>query len=171
MIEVQAKLRFNNYCLGNRRVRRIDKMLRDPDGRVMFMPVWWQALMRYAAKVLNRHHATVSKIDWDPVIDGDTRIHRRYYKPERFQKHEAFFPGDIIGVNVVLPDDLPIDDFSQLLDIAGRYRGISPYGTERKYGTFEILDVRRRVRVTPSEREAARNSDHAAAQTQDTVQQ
>jgi hypothetical protein len=172
MIEVQAKLRFNNYCLGNRRHKRANRMLRDPEGRVIFMPMWWQSLMRYAAKVLSRHHKIVDLIDWDPVIDGQTKMYRRYYgNEERFQPHEAFFPGDIIGVNAVLPTELSISDFSQLLDIAGRYKGMSPYGGEKKYGTFEVMDVQKRKRVTLEEREAARNSDHEAAQTQKPVNQ
>ena len=77
MIEVHAKIRFNHYCLGNRRTRNTDKFLRDPNNSVMFMPTWWQALMRFAAKVLNRHHAVVSKIDWDPVIEGEPKLYRR----------------------------------------------------------------------------------------------
>jgi len=130
-------------------------MLRDPEQRVIFKPVWWQSLMRYAAKVLNRHHDAVKGIDWDPVIDGDTRLFRRYYRPRQYMLHEAFYPGDVIGVNVVLPDRLTIADFTQLLDVAGRYKGISPYGSDQKYGTFEVMDVKRRVRVTPSERVTA----------------
>lgn len=146
MIEVTARLRFNNFSLGAVRCRNLNKMLRDPEGRVMYMPTWWAALMRYAAKVLNRHQQLVGQIDWDPIIDGTPRNYRRYYGPSRYTLHEAFYPGDEIGVNAVLPSGIIISDFTQLLDVAGRYRGISPYKPKDKWGTFEVANVTRRRR-------------------------
>jgi hypothetical protein len=151
VIEVTSRIRFNNFCLGHRQHAKITRMLSDPNGNVMFLPKWWEHLMVYAARVLNRHQELVDKIDWDPVIDGRPRKYRRYYKPEVFQLHEAYYPGDVIGVNAVLPDGLSIVAFQQLLDIAGRYRGISPYKPGRKYGTFEVLSVQRRKRPRPTE--------------------
>jgi len=116
-------------------------MLHAPDGRVMFLPTWWQALMRYAAKVVNRHHAAVKDIDWDPVIDGEPREYKRFYAPSQYTVHEAFYPGDTIVVRAVIPSSLPADDFRELMRIAGCYRGISPYRKDNQYGTFEVVDV------------------------------
>jgi len=146
MTEIEAKLRFNNYCLGDCRFGSISAFLHDPDGRVMFMPTWWASLMRYAAKVLNRHHRTVKEIDWAPVVHGTCREYRRYYKPRRFRLHEAFYPGDVIVVYAVLPDGLPISDFQELLSIAGQYKGISPFGADRNFGTFDVESVQPRKR-------------------------
>jgi len=141
MTEVEVTLRFNNHCLGDCRFGSISAFLRDPDGRVMLLATWWASLMRYAAKVANRHHKTVKDIDWDPVVQGESREYRRYYKARRFRLHEAFYPGDEIVVHAVLPDGLTLDDFRELLSIAGRYRGISPFGSDRKYGTFDVRAV------------------------------
>lgn len=146
MIEVEAALRFNQHSLGDRRHRDISRMLRAPDGRVMFLPTWWQSLMRYAAKVLNKHHDDVKEIDWSPIVIGDTSIYRRYYAPGKFTAHEAFMPGDIIQVHAVIPTTLPLDDFKELLDIAGKYKGISPYRSDKQYGTFDVTDVQKRTR-------------------------
>jgi serine protease inhibitor len=123
-------------------------MLRDPDGRVMFLPTWWKALMHYAAQVVNRHHTAIKTIDWAPVIEGTTREYKRYYAAKKFTLHEAFFPGDTITVYAVLPATLPIDDFKELLEVAGKYKGISPYRKDQ-YGTFDVVDVTRRSRLTP----------------------
>lgn len=149
MIEVRIQLRFNQHSLGDRRTKQLNQMLRDPDGRVMFMPTWWKALMRYAAQVVNRHHDAVKDIDWAPVIEGTPREYKRFYAPQKFTLHEAFFPGDEIIVHAVLPTELPIDDFKELLEVAGKYRGISPYRKDQKYGTFDVIAVTRRIRTKP----------------------
>jgi len=147
MIEVAATLRFNNHCLGNCRYQKISKFLHDPNGRVMFLPTWWSAVLRYAAIVLNRHQAAVKQIDWDPIIVGEPRVYRRFYAQGRFTKHEAFYPGDSVTVHAVIPTEITIDEFKELLDIVGRYKGISPYRPEQKYGTFEVLAVTPRRRL------------------------
>jgi hypothetical protein len=149
MIEVQARLRFNTHCLGARQCGRITRFLKDPQSRVMLLPSAWEQVMVFAATVMNRHQAIVKDIEWDPVVDGAINKYKRYYEPSKFQLHEAFIPGDQIGVNAVLPDGLPIEDFSQLLSVAGQYRGISPYRQTK--GTFEVLDVSRRKRTLSSE--------------------
>lgn len=147
--EVTVRLRFNNECLGAVRKRDCNEMLRDPEGRVMFMPTWWQAIVTYAAKVCNKHQTLVREIDWDPVVDGAPKPFRRYYEPNRFTVHEAFLKGDVIGVNCVIPSGVSIDDLWELMNCAGSYKGISPYKPERKYGTFEVVEIRPRVRVVP----------------------
>jgi len=145
--EVQARLKFNNHCLGNRRDKRVSKMLRDPSGKAMFLATWWKSIMVYSAKVLNRYHELAKKIDWDPVVEGRTGEYKRFYKRSSYTVHEAFFPGDVIAVNAVLPPGLSIDDFHRLLSVAGTYRGISPYGHDERYGTFEVISVNTRKRV------------------------
>lgn len=141
MKEVKATLRFDQHSLGDCRQRKISRMLHAPDGRVMFLPTWWQALMRYAAKVVNRHHSAVKDIDWDPVIEGTPREYKRFYAEGRYTLHEAFLPGDTIVVRACVPSVLPLAEFHNLLRIAGRYRGISPYRKGKNYGTFDVIDV------------------------------
>ena len=160
MQEVTVRIQFNQPCPGD--VKRPDgknhilSMRRDPEGRVMFLPTWWAGIIRYAAKVLNRHQAAVKRIRWDPVVDGVPKKWRRYFPtpPDkadarpRYALHEAFLPGDTIGVNCVLPDELTTDDLWQLMDVAGSYKGISSYKPDEGYGTFRVNEVRSRKRST-----------------------
>lgn len=164
MHEVTIRLRFNRECLGAARRHKGPKsvifcMDRDPAGRVMFMPGAWLSVMRYAAKLRNQHHELVKKIDWDPIIVGEPRPGWRRTivdgggqgqgerKRIRYAVHEAFRSGDVISVNAVLPDGLETEDFWGLLDIAGRYRGFSPFNNDSdKYGTFEVISIDRRAR-------------------------
>jgi hypothetical protein len=122
----------------------------------MFLPTWWLDIVCYAANVANLGQRLVGQIDWDPIIDGHicfnwkrVVVHARddKYNRPRYCLHEAFRPGDVIGVNAVLPDGLSPDDLYELLTVAGTYKGISPFrkGGER-YGTFEVLSVLPTVR-------------------------
>lgn len=144
--EVTIRLRFNHECLGAVRKKDCNEMLKDPDGRVMFLQTWWQAIVGFAAKLLNRHQDLVKEIDWDPIIEGEPKKYRRFYEPGRFTIHEAFLKGDVIRVNCVLPSGLSIEDATVLLQAAGTYKGISPYKPERKYGTFDVLSIKKRER-------------------------
>lgn len=159
MQEVTCRIRFTQPCLGSVRKQQsggvIYAMIRNHDGVVLLMPTWWSAITRYAAKVLNAHQDAVNQIDWDPCIDGTSRRWKRFLAAERrggrrpFALHEAFKPGDVIGVNCVLPQKLTISDFWRVLAIAGQYRGISPHNP-RDYGNFEVVEVRPRRRKLES---------------------
>lgn len=152
MEEVCIQLRFNRPCLGAAKrqegSRTIFRMDREPTGRVMFMPSAWQGVLRYAAKVANRHQALVKDIDWNPVIEGLPRKEWRRTivngqgRRTHFALHEAFMPGDEITVTAVLPDGMDRDSFRKLMDIAGTYRGFSPFNNQtEKFGTFEVVSI------------------------------
>ena len=141
MQEIRITLCFTQHCLGDCRYKNKSKMLRDPNGRVMLLASWWTALMRYAAEVFNGHHEAVKEIDWDPIVEGETSEYKRFYGPGKFTVHEAFLPGDRVVVCAVVPTDIPLDDFAEMLRIAGKYRGISPYRKDRQYGTFTVNTV------------------------------
>lgn len=161
MQEVSIRLRFIRECLGSAKRRKgrdqtVFRMPRDPRGRVMFLPSWWSQLMAYAAKVHNLGQSLVSKIDWDPIVDGAPQKNWRRIivapsdDPKgraRYAVHEAFPPGSVIAIKAVLPDGLGVDDFQELLTIAGTYKGISPYKPkDENYGTFEVVSVKKAVR-------------------------
>ena len=154
MHEVIVKLRFNRVCLGAAKRRRHGQVYfgfdRDPAGRVMFMPAAWLGVMRYAAKLANKHHSVVQKIDWCPVIEGTPRNDwRRTIVTQNgsdarshYAVHEAFQPGDTIVISCVVPDEITTEDFERLLEIVGKYKGFSPFNnTTEHYGTFEVISI------------------------------
>lgn len=154
MQEITITLRFNRVCLGAAKKKRHGQTVfcfeRDPSGRVMFMSAAWLACMRYAAKIANRHHATVKKIDWCPVIVGEPCIdwRRNILTPgeggikTHYAIHEAFRPGDTIIVSAVLPEEISLADLNHLLTLVGKYRGFSPFNNnQEKYGTFEVISI------------------------------
>jgi len=164
MQEVTIRLKFTRECLGSvRRVKMrngfgktIFSMPRGPGGRVMFLPTWWSELVKYASELANLGQGLVGKITWDPVVDGYPRPNwRRIVVPARrdrrgrarYCSHEAFGPGDTIGVNAVLPTGLSTEDLFTLLELAGTYKGISPFHRNQElYGTFEVVSIRPAVR-------------------------
>lgn len=155
MQEITITLRFNRVCLGAAKKKRNGQAVfcfdRDYADRVMFMPAAWLSCMRYAAKLLNRHHTAVKKIDWCPVVLGvpkndwrrtivtttpaaATRAH--------YAVHEAFKPGDTITLSAVIPDEITPEDMFNFLVVVGKYRGFSPFNNaQEKYGTFEVIAV------------------------------
>jgi hypothetical protein len=154
VVEVAIRLQFNQACLGAAKRRRKNQVYfgfdRDAAGRVLFLPSAWAGVMRYAAKLANKHHSVVQKIDWWPIVAGKPRNDwRRTIVSKQggqarahYAVHEAFQPGDIIELFAVLPDEINIADFEQLLSIVGKYKGFSPFNTTTDhYGTFEILSI------------------------------
>jgi hypothetical protein len=155
MQELTITLRFNRVCLGAAKKRRHGQVVfcfdRDPSQRVMFLPSAWLSCMRYAAKIANRHHAEVKKIDWCPIVVGEPRndwrrtivtTQENNQARSHFALHEAFRPGDTVVLSAVLPDEIPLKDFVHLLTLVGKYRGFSPFNnSQEKYGTFEVISV------------------------------
>lgn len=154
MQEVIIKLRFNRECLGSAKRKRHSQTIfafdRDPSDRVMFMPSAWLSVMRYAAKLSNRHHSVVQKIDWCPIVEGQPRtdwrrtiVNRSGTSPKtHYAVHEAFPPGATILISAVVPDEIPLNEFEELLAIVGKYKGFSPFNNATEhYGTFEIISI------------------------------
>jgi hypothetical protein len=154
MQEITITLRFNRVCLGAAKKRKHGQVIfcfeRDASYRVMFLPSAWLACMRYAAKIANKHHTAVKKIDWCPVVVGEPRNdwRRTVVQPQgentrsHFALHEAFRPGDTVVLSAVLPDEISLLDFVHLLTLVGKYRGFSPFNNaQEKYGTFEVISV------------------------------
>lgn len=155
MQEITVTLRFNRVCLGGAKKRRHGQIIfcfdRDPSHRVMFLPSSWLCCLRYAAKIANKHHAEVKKIDWCPIVVGEPRTdwRRSIVTPgadgqakSHFALHEAFRPGDVVVLSAVLPAEIPLPDFVHLLTLIGKYRGFSPFNnSQEKYGTFEVISV------------------------------
>lgn len=154
MQEVVVSLRFNRVCLGAAKRKKHGQVVfgfdRDPAGRVMFMPSAWLGVMRYAAKLANKHHSDVQKIDWCPIVNGRPRNDWRRTILSRhdgetkshYAVHEAFQPGDTISISAVIPDEIALADFERLLEIIGKYKGFSPFNnTTEHYGTFEVISI------------------------------
>jgi hypothetical protein len=138
---VDVKLRFITPCLGNVRERECDRMIKDKEGNVIFMQSWWHGTLRYGAKALNRFYSEVEQVQASPIVTGTLSLFKRFYAPERFTYHEAFASGDVISVSFSLPDRIDADAFRELLEVGGRYVGISPYGYRADYGRFAVVSV------------------------------
>jgi hypothetical protein len=150
--EVCIKLCFNEPCLGN--VRQADPepnlMERNPEGNVIFSAVWWRSITERAARVYNRHQSRILDIMWNAEVDGTPQIYKRYYnvweddkKKKRFKNHEAFLRGDVIGLRALIPNDIPMREFEEIMSMAGEYFGISPFGWRKGYGKFKVTLVER----------------------------
>lgn len=155
MRELTVRIKFTSPCLGNVKLRDGSGRFifsRSPGGHVIFLACWHHANMRLAAQLLGRHQDEVGKIHWDINVDGKLyteRWHRLYYQAspgsrQRYSLHEAFFPGQIVGINCVVPSAISEDDFWRLMQKAGQYKGLSPW-KPGEYGFYEVVSVRPRM--------------------------
>ena len=121
MRELTVRIKFTSPCLGHvkkhytirvegqRKKRTFFVHLRNPRGRVIFLPTWWTAIMRNAADVLSRHHKEVREIRFALEVDGQPRpvpeeLFDRHYAKGRYSKHEVFAVGDIVGLTCLVPE-------------------------------------------------------------------
>ena len=152
MRELTVRIRFTRPALGSVKGRDDDRFhfMRTPDGHVVFLATWQQTNMRLAAQLLGRHQREVDKILWDVAVDVMLRADRwfrRYYTNgsgrKRYAEHEALLPGQIVGVNCVVPAEISDDDLWQLMTLAGRYKGLSPF-RPGEFGHFVVESIRPR---------------------------
>ena len=167
MRELTIRVKFTSPCLGSCRDKDSKDgrlvFARTRDDAIMFMASWHSQNMRLAAKLLGRHQKEVDKILWDVSVESSTpsyRWFRRYYAgrdgKRRFANHEAFMPGQVVSFNCVVPSTISDDDMVQLMNISGRYKGISPW-KPGEYGRFEVESITNRRNT--SNREEIETSD------------
>lgn len=158
MRELSIRIRFTNPSLGNEKDVRTGqfKFQRSPSpsGKILFLASWHQSNMKMASEMLGRHQTAIKKIFWDIEIDGEVRdkcLTRCYYKKtlkgkERWSTHESLVKGQTIAINCVVPQEIDDDDFWTLMQIAGKYKGLSPW-QPGKYGHYEIVSIRPRRKI------------------------
>lgn len=156
-MEVTVRLRFTTPSLGDVRSPNRDTMRRDREGKIVYLQAWWRATLKFAAHAISRHHKEVEEIQADPLIDGKTSVYKRYYSLDGFKEHEAFLDGDEVVARFMLPNKLSIGEFHELLEVAGKYAGISPYGFKQNFGRFVVMSIepirRAHVSIDPPFRE------------------
>lgn len=143
-MEVTATLQFTRPCLGNVRRPDYDRMNRDPDGNVIFLPSWWRAAFAQAAKAISKYYKFVDMIHPGLPVTGKLSRVKRYYGAKKFKVHEGFDVGTTVTVNFLIPSGLSQSEFAELLEATGSYIGMSPYGWKTgMYGHFKLLGVRK----------------------------
>lgn len=149
MKDYRVQILFTTPSLGNAKDSQSGRFLfsRNPAGQIVFLPTWHKSNMILAANLLSISQDSVKQIYWDTVVEvelRDKRWHRNYYKNasgrERYSVHEAIMPGQVATLSLVLPPSLTSDTFVQLMKVAGKYKGLSPW-KPAEYGRYEVVDV------------------------------
>jgi hypothetical protein len=152
MRELTIGIRFTSHSLGSVKDEHTGhfKFAVSPQRKLLFLASWHRANMRFAAKLLGKHQDEVDKIHWDIELDAALQNpcwFERYYEvrqgKQRYCLHQALFPGQVVGINCVVPPPITDDDLWQLQSLAGRYRGLSPW-KPGDHGHFEVISIRPR---------------------------
>lgn len=153
MLELETVIRFTSPSLGNRydsadNVFRFQRSAQFPD-RIIFMSSWHAANMRFASQVCGMHHKDVGDIFWDMTVIANVdplRWFRCYGHQQkagqrrRWSSHEFLGEGEEVKIRCVVPVSVSTEDFTELLRVAGKYRGLSPW-RPREYGRFDVARV------------------------------
>lgn len=165
MRELSVRIRFTNPSLGNEKDPKTGKFCfqrsPSPSNKILFLATWHQSNMKLAADMLGKHQNSVDKIFWDIEIDGEIKekcITRCYYKKtkggrDRWSAHESLVKGQTVGINCVVPHEIDDEDFWSLMQIAGKYKGLSPW-QPGKYGHYEVVSIRPRRNITDNRGES-----------------
>ena len=140
-MEVTATIRFITPCLGDERGEVRDRMRRDTSGKIIFLQSWFRSMLRFGAQAVGQAQQAVDDVQADPLVEGSVKIYKRFYNATAFKEHEAFLAGDEIRINFFLPNVISMELFHQILEVAGKYVGLSPYGFRQNFGRFVVVSV------------------------------
>ena len=155
MRELSVKIIFLSPSVGNEKNPRTGRFsfMRSPGpgGKILFLATWHAANMKLAAEMLGRHQQLVKQICWDIEVDAELRdkcLERCYYKKtskgrDRWSTHESLVKGQTACINCVVPHGIDDTDFWSLMQLAGKYKGLSPW-QPGKYSHFEVVSIRAR---------------------------
>ncbi len=170
MRELSVTIRFISPSLGSEKQPKGGKFqfMRSPvdgptdtseKGKILFLASWHQANMKFASQMLGRHQKEIQDILWDVEIDCQLRRecwYRCYYRKtskgrDRWSTHESIVKGQTVTINCVVPSTIDDTDFWSLMQLSGKYKGLSPF-RPGKHGHFEVVSIRnRRPRHDPYE--------------------
>lgn len=152
MRELSVRIRFISPSLGNEKDPKTGrfKFQRSPgrEGKILFLATWHHSNMKLASEMMGRHQESVKQICWDIEVDAQLREKcqtRCFYQKspggrERWSLHESLMAGQTIVVNCVVPAEIDDQDFWTLMQIAGKYKGLSPW-QPGKYGQYEVVSI------------------------------
>lgn len=147
MRELTFTIKFNTPSLGNQKDKNgTFRFQRNPSGKIIFLPTWHQSNMRFASQMLSKHHELVSKICWNIDVDVQlrpdsfTKVFYTKGNSSRYSLHESILAGQNASINCVVPKEISEQDFWQLLQLAGQYKGLSPY-RPGEYGHYDVVSI------------------------------
>ena len=130
----------------------MDQFFRNRDGRVTLRPQQVYSMLVAAQNLAPRDMPQVSAISLVGCDFGlelktsipSSRYEREYYCGDepRIRVHESFDAGTEISFRISLMARCHADELQDLLEIAGRYVGLSPYGHKNGYGRFDVVSVK-----------------------------
>ena len=118
-----------------------DVFLRDGEENLIFQQSWWHSAFARALEMEHLRHIKPGDITVDLIVNAPTEMYYRRYGKGKSRRHEAIAPGTVVTFYAVVYDRVTESTFKHLLDRIGRFIGISPYGHNLGYGTFQVLDV------------------------------
>lgn len=141
---VHAKLQFNSPCLaGEKNKNGKWTFEKAANGRIFFYESKLFNSVLQAARILGRHQHLISRIRWngEAIETSPIGSHQRYTHGRSYAQHEAVPRGGTIVLEATIPQEIGLEDFRELLSLAGKFFGLSPFGTKQGFGKYAVLLV------------------------------
>ena len=120
-----------------------DHFARDSANRLLFQQRWWHSALSTAISLANVR-LKPGDINLALTVTADTVQYPRAYtlRGEHHTRiHEAIPPGTVIELEAAVSDHVTQSTLEEVMDKAGKFVGMSPYGHNLGFGKFNVLAV------------------------------
>jgi hypothetical protein len=87
------------------------------------------------------NHLKASYFHFDPIVTADTKVYTRKYGRANFRDHEAIMKGTEVSFTGLVNPIVTEDEANKVMHYMGRYVGLTPYGFNLGYGTFNLVKL------------------------------
>ena len=145
MKAAEFELEFLSHVLacGREHGEDCDVFARDRQGRIVFQPGWWYSALTKAISQSHHKNVKAGEIVVDLVFTADTEIYDRPFgRHQEVRRHECIVPGSVVKFKAMIDDRVTETAIMDILEVMGRFVGISPYGHNLGAGRFNVHSLK-----------------------------
>lgn len=145
---LNLKLRLVTPMLGTRKVPKnpARQLERVANNRIAINEALWLDQMRLAAKQLGIPFKDEFVMLDEGFDTPSTNIYKRVYKKTNVEYFEAISKNNVLNIDIILRDDLPgccsVIELKNILELVGKFFGLSPWGSKFGYGKFKVEELK-----------------------------
>jgi len=152
MKDAKFTLEFTRHVLANSFGPDEDQAIfqRDSKDNLIFSAAWFFSMFTKAIEISHIRGIKASDIHINLGINAPTELYKRRYGGDKYRTHEAIMPGTKVTFEAIVSDHVTQSNLSVILEKAGKFVGLSPFGYRLGYGLFSVLHIE----VSPSDSDA-----------------
>jgi hypothetical protein len=142
MKDATFTIEFITHCLASGKIENAhDEFRKDSEGNLVWQQSWWYSALTQAINLSSIRGVRPADLNINPIVEAETELFKRKYGADKFRTHEAILPGTRVTFEAVVADHITESVLENILERAGKYVGLSPYGFNLGYGKFNTIEV------------------------------